>query len=73
MDWEVELVAVIGAHAYRIDEDQAWAVVAGLTVGQDLSERIMRRSGPAPQFGLAKSFPGFGPTGPGPCHPRRVP
>ena len=64
VDWEVELVAVIGAHAYRIDEDQAWAVVAGLTVGQDLSERIMQRSGPAPQFGLAKSFPGFGPTGP---------
>ena len=24
----------------------------------------MQRSGPAPQFGLAKSFPGFGPTGP---------
>ena len=64
VDWEVELAAVIGAHAYRIDEDQAWAVVAGLTVGQDLSERIMQRSGPAPQFGLAKSFPGFGPTGP---------
>jgi 2-keto-4-pentenoate hydratase/2-oxohepta-3-ene-1,7-dioic acid hydratase in catechol pathway len=28
------------------------------------SERIMQRSGPVPQFGLAKSFPGFGPTGP---------
>lgn len=64
VDWEVELVAVIGTHAYRIDEQQAWAVVAGLTVGQDLSERIMQRSGPAPQFGLAKSFAGFGPTGP---------
>ncbi len=64
VDWEAELVAVIGAHAYRIDEQQAWAVVAGLTVGQDLSERIMQRSGPAPQFGLAKSFAGFGPTGP---------
>jgi 2,4-diketo-3-deoxy-L-fuconate hydrolase len=64
VDWEVELVVVIGANAYRIEEDQAWAVVAGLTVGQDLSERILQRSGPAPQFGLAKSFPGFGPTGP---------
>ena len=52
---------MIGAHAYQIDEQQAWAVVAGLTVGQDLSERIMQRSGPAPQFGLAKSFPGSGP------------
>ncbi|WP_103338468.1 fumarylacetoacetate hydrolase family protein [Amycolatopsis sp. CA-126428] len=64
VDWEVELVVVIGAHAHNIDEDQGWAVVAGLTVGQDLSERILQRSGPAPQFGLAKSYPGFGPTGP---------
>ncbi len=64
VDWEVELVVVIGANAYRIEEDQAWAVVAGLTVGQDLSERVLQRSGPAAQFSLAKSFPGFGPTGP---------
>nr|WP_103356014.1 fumarylacetoacetate hydrolase family protein [Amycolatopsis sp. CA-128772] len=64
VDWEVELVAVIGANAYRIEEEQAWAVVAGLTVGQDLSERVLQHSGPAPQFSLAKSFPGFGPTGP---------
>ncbi|WP_063062939.1 fumarylacetoacetate hydrolase family protein [Nocardia sienata] len=64
VDWEVELAVVIGSHAYRIDEDQAWAVVAGLTVGQDLSERTLQHSGPAPQFGLGKSFPGFGPTGP---------
>ncbi len=64
VDWEVELVVVIGAHVQGIDEAQAWAVVAGLTVGQDLSERVLQHSGPAPQFGLAKSFPGFGPTGP---------
>ena len=64
VDWEVELVVVIGTHAKGIDEAQAWAVVAGLTVGQDLSERILQHSGPAPQFGLAKSFPGFGATGP---------
>lgn len=64
VDWEAELVVVIGAHVHRIDQRQAWGVVAGLTVGQDLSERVLQRSGPAPQFGLAKSFPGFGPTGP---------
>ncbi|MFL1382372.1 fumarylacetoacetate hydrolase family protein, partial [Nocardiopsis protaetiae] len=64
VDWEVELVVVIGAHAHRIDEAQAWAVVAGLTLGQDLSERELQHAGPAPQFGPAKSFPGFGPTGP---------
>jgi 2-keto-4-pentenoate hydratase/2-oxohepta-3-ene-1,7-dioic acid hydratase in catechol pathway len=63
-DWEVELVAVIGERAWRIDEGQAWRHVAGLTVGQDLSERITQSAGPSPQFSLGKSLPGFGPMGP---------
>lgn len=63
-DWEVELVVVIGRRAYRVEEDKAWGHVAGLTVGQDLSERKLQAQGPSPQFGLAKSLPGFGPTGP---------
>ncbi|MFF5147979.1 fumarylacetoacetate hydrolase family protein [Streptomyces sp. NPDC013157] len=63
-DWEVELVAVIGEHAYRVGEDDAWRYVAGLTAGQDISERITQLQGPAPQFGLGKSFPGFTPMGP---------
>jgi 2,4-didehydro-3-deoxy-L-rhamnonate hydrolase len=63
-DWEVELVAVVGAYAYRVAENQAWDHVAGLTVGQDLSERLTQTAGPSPQFSLGKSFPGFGPTGP---------
>jgi 2,4-didehydro-3-deoxy-L-rhamnonate hydrolase len=63
-DWEVELVAVIGERAWRIDEDRAWDHVAGLTVGQDLSERITQAAGPSPQFSLGKSLPGFGPMGP---------
>ncbi|MDX6744180.1 fumarylacetoacetate hydrolase family protein [Actinocorallia sp. A-T 12471] len=64
VDWEVELVVVIGAHAHRIEPDRAWEAVAGLTLGQDLSERQLQHKGPAPQFSLAKSFPGFSPTGP---------
>ncbi|MQY22276.1 fumarylacetoacetate hydrolase family protein [Nocardia macrotermitis] len=63
-DWEVELVAVIGTRAHRIGPEQAWDHVAGLTVGQDLSERITQTAGPSPQFSLGKSLPGFGPTGP---------
>lgn len=63
-DWEVELVAVIGHRAHRIAVEQAWECVAGLTIGQDLSERITQTSGPSPQFSLGKSLPGFGPTGP---------
>jgi 2,4-diketo-3-deoxy-L-fuconate hydrolase len=63
-DWEVELVVVIGRRAFRISEGDAWDHVAGLTVGQDISERILQSAGPSPQFSLAKSLPGFGPTGP---------
>ena len=63
-DWEVELVAVIGRLARNVSEADAWDHVAGLTVGQDLSERAGQLAGPSPQFSLAKSLPGFGPTGP---------
>ncbi|MBB4682608.1 fumarylacetoacetate hydrolase family protein [Amycolatopsis jiangsuensis] len=64
VDWEVELVAVIGHWASGIAESEAWAHIAGLTVGQDLSERVSQLRGPAPQFGLGKSFAGFSPQGP---------
>jgi 2,4-didehydro-3-deoxy-L-rhamnonate hydrolase len=63
-DWEVELVAVIGIRAYQVSESEAWDHVAGLAVGQDLSERITQLAGSPPQFSLGKSFPGFGPIGP---------
>ena len=63
-DWEVELVVVIGREARRVRRADAWSYVAGLTIGQDLSERISQMAGSSPQFSLAKSFPGFGPVGP---------
>jgi 2-keto-4-pentenoate hydratase/2-oxohepta-3-ene-1,7-dioic acid hydratase in catechol pathway len=64
VDWEVELVAVIGRRAEHVPAAEAWSHIAGLTVGQDISERISQLSGPAPQFSLGKSFPGFAPLGP---------
>jgi len=64
VDWEVELVAIIGRDASDISENDAWNYVAGLTAGQDISERITQTRGPAPQFGLGKSYPGFSPQGP---------
>ena len=64
VDWEAELVVVIGRTARRVPVERAWDHVAGLTVGQDLSERTVQRAGPAPQFSLGKSFPGFTPMGP---------
>jgi 2,4-diketo-3-deoxy-L-fuconate hydrolase len=63
VDWEVELVAIIGERAYRVEEGSAWRYVAGLTVGQDLSERVVQWAAGG-QFSLGKSFPGFGPMGP---------
>lgn len=65
-DWEVELVVVLGREARRIGRSDAWSHVAGLSVGQDLSERLTQLGSPEapPQFSLAKSFPGFGPIGP---------
>lgn len=63
-DWEVEVVAVIGREAHDVSVEDAWSYVAGLSVGQDLSERILQFVGQAPQFGFAKSYPGFAPIGP---------
>ena len=64
VDWEVELVVVIGRRAEHVAEEHACSYVAGVTVGQDLSERSVQLAGPVPQFSLGKSFPGFGPFGP---------
>ena len=64
VDYEVELVVVIGDRAERVPEEAAWGHVAGLMVGQDLSERTVQLAGPVPQFSLGKSFPGFSPLGP---------
>ena len=64
VDWEVEMVTVIGRGGQHISAEHAWDHVAGVTVAQDLSERSMQLSGDAPQFSLGKSFPGFGPMGP---------
>lgn len=64
VDWEVELVVVIGRTASNVRSEAAWDHVAGVTIGQDISERVSQLSGPAPQFSLGKSFPNFAPTGP---------
>ena len=62
-DWEVELVVVIGARSDRVAGADGWAHVAGLTVGQDISERTLQRAAGG-QFSLGKSYRGFAPIGP---------
>ncbi|MFD5830851.1 fumarylacetoacetate hydrolase family protein [Lentzea sp. NPDC060358] len=64
VDFETELVVVLGRHAHRVPAARAWDHVAGLTLGQDLSERRLQFTPPTPQFSLAKSYPGFAPIGP---------
>jgi 2-keto-4-pentenoate hydratase/2-oxohepta-3-ene-1,7-dioic acid hydratase in catechol pathway len=63
-DWEVELVVIVGRAMSAVAERDVWHHVAGLTIGQDLSERISQMAGPVPQFSLGKSLPGFAPMGP---------
>jgi 2-keto-4-pentenoate hydratase/2-oxohepta-3-ene-1,7-dioic acid hydratase in catechol pathway len=64
VDWEVELVFVMGRLARNVPAERAWDYVAGLTVGQDLSEREIQLRGEYPQMSMGKSLPGFSPTGP---------
>lgn len=73
VDWEVELVVVIGRTARQVAAADAWGHVAGLTVGQDISDRTRQFADSPPQFSLAKSFPGFGPIGPWLVDPRDLP
>jgi 2-keto-4-pentenoate hydratase/2-oxohepta-3-ene-1,7-dioic acid hydratase in catechol pathway len=63
VDWEVELVAVIGRMADRVAEADAWTHIAGVTIGQDISDRHLQFAAGG-QFSLGKSRRGFGPVGP---------
>ena len=63
VDWEVEPVAVIGRRADRVAADEGWSHVAGLTVGQDVSDRTLQFAAGG-QFSLGKSYRGYGPLGP---------
>jgi 2-keto-4-pentenoate hydratase/2-oxohepta-3-ene-1,7-dioic acid hydratase in catechol pathway len=64
VDWEVEIVAVIGDESSYVSVNDAWDVVAGLTLGHDISDRAVQMTGVPPQFCLGKSFANYGPIGP---------
>lgn len=64
VDWEVELVAVIGSGGRDIAAANAWDAVAGLGVGQDISDRTLQFATQPPQFSLGKSRRGYSPFGP---------
>jgi 2-keto-4-pentenoate hydratase/2-oxohepta-3-ene-1,7-dioic acid hydratase in catechol pathway len=65
VDYETNVVVIIGPGGRGIPASDAWDAIAGVAVGQDLSDRAMMLHTPAPQqFSLAKSGAGFAPFGP---------
>ena len=64
VDYETELVVVMGQECHQVPVEAAWSRVAGLAVGQDYSERKLQLAGTPPQFSLGKSYPNFAPFGP---------
>ncbi|KAI9704212.1 MAG: hypothetical protein M1836_007073 [Candelina mexicana] len=65
LDYECELVAVIGKEARDVPESKALEYVLGYAVGNDVSHREwqLRRGGG--QWALGKGFDGWAPWGPG--------
>jgi 2-keto-4-pentenoate hydratase/2-oxohepta-3-ene-1,7-dioic acid hydratase in catechol pathway len=63
IDWEAELVVVVGRRAKRVRAEQAWEHVAGVTCGQDISDREEQFRA-LRQFTMAKSFDTYAPIGP---------
>ena len=61
-DYEVELVAVIGAGGKHIAAGDASAAVFGYCVGNDVTERMWQHA--TPQWSLGKSFDTHAPLGP---------
>jgi 2,4-diketo-3-deoxy-L-fuconate hydrolase len=64
VDYEAELVVVIGRRVKGVAAATALDIVAGFCAGQDISDRKLQFSDKPPQFSLGKSLDGFGPIGP---------
>jgi len=64
VDWEVELVVVISTGGRDVAEADAWNHVAGVCIGQDISDRKLQMATQPPQFNLGKSRRNYSPFGP---------
>nr|WP_295129808.1 fumarylacetoacetate hydrolase family protein [uncultured Roseateles sp.] len=67
LDWEVELGVVIGKECRHVSVEQAYEVIAGYTVFNDISARDLNRRSDFPfthDWFRGKSFDTFGPMGP---------
>jgi len=64
VDYEAELIVVIGRQGKNISKSEAWSHIAGVCIGQDISDRPAQFAASPAQFNLGKSFDTFGPMGP---------
>ncbi len=64
VDYEVELVVVIGKRGRNISEEDALNHVAGYMVGHDVSARDYQLEKPGAQWMMGKTFDTFAPIGP---------
>lgn len=62
LDYEGELVVVIGTQARRVSENDALACIAGLTIGNDVTARELQT--PGSQWTRAKGYDTFAQIGP---------
>jgi len=79
VDYEAELVVVIGKPGRQIDPEQAMDHVFAYTCGHDVSARDWQKGKPGGQWLLGKTFDTFAPLGPwlvtanGPNHAQDLP
>ncbi len=64
VDYEAELVVIIGKRAWNVPEADAATYIFGYTCGHDVSARDWQLGRPGGQWLLGKSFPNFAPIGP---------
>ncbi|MFV0446829.1 MAG: fumarylacetoacetate hydrolase family protein, partial [Planctomycetaceae bacterium] len=64
VDYEAELVVVIGKPGYNIPRERAWDYVAGYMNGHDVSARDWQIGRPGKQWLLGKTADTFAPIGP---------
>ncbi len=73
VDYEAELVVVIGRQAKGISESEALDYVGGYTCGHDVSARDWQLRKPGGQWLLGKTFDTFAPIGPHLVTPDEIP
>ncbi|MCS6851075.1 MAG: fumarylacetoacetate hydrolase family protein [Gemmataceae bacterium] len=64
VDYEAELVVVVGRRGRPRSEDEGWRFVAGYTIGHDVSARDWQLRKDGKQWMAGKTFDTFAPLGP---------